>query len=186
MAGGCEMVRIALALAAFASMLALAAPQIASTLVAASASRNPVEPSQRLTPRAAIAEAAPEPAAAGETTLEPDRFGQFGAEVEINGQPVRVMVDTGASFVVLSYETAERIGLQVLRADYTGRVQTANGVAMVAPITLRHVALGPIYLGDVQALVAERGASPTNLLGMSFLRRLASVEQKSGKLVLRQ
>jgi aspartyl protease family protein len=179
------MLRIALALAAFASMLALGAPQIAATLVAVSASRSPVEPAQRLTPRAAIAEAQPD-AAAGETTLEPDRFGQFGAEVEINGQPVRVMVDTGATFVVLSYETAARIGLQVLRADYTGRVQTANGVALVAPITLSHVALGSIYLGDVQALVAERGATPTNLLGMSFLRRLASVEQKSGRLVLRQ
>jgi clan AA aspartic protease (TIGR02281 family) len=48
------------------------------------------------------------------------------------------------------------------------------------------VTIGPIYLGDVKALVAARNAGDLNLLGMSFLKRLASVEQKSGRLILRQ
>jgi aspartyl protease family protein len=88
--------------------------------------------------------------------------------------------------VVISYQTASRIGLHVLNSDYTLRAQTANGVAAVAPVNLSEVTLGSIYLGDVKALVAAPDAGAVDLLGMSFLKRLASVEQRAGRLVLRQ
>jgi predicted aspartyl protease len=39
---------------------------------------------------------------------------------------------------------------------------------------------------DVPALIADRRAGPVNLLGASFLKRLSSVEQRNGVLVLRQ
>jgi aspartyl protease family protein len=88
--------------------------------------------------------------------------------------------------VVISYETAARLGMAPAASDYTARVRTANGVAAVAPVTLREVTVGPVYVGEVQALVADRSAGAINLLGMSFLKRLASVEQRDGKLVLHQ
>ena len=46
--------------------------------------------------------------------------------------------------------------------------------------------IGPIALYNVEAWILESGASSVDLLGMSFLKRLASVEQKSGTLVLRR
>jgi aspartyl protease family protein len=123
---------------------------------------------------------------AAEASIDADHGGQYATEVYIDGVAVKMLIDTGATMVVISHDTAARLSLQILDSDYTGRVQTANGVAPVAPVTLREVTLGSIYLGNVQALVAAPGAGALNLLGMSFLKRLASVEQRSGKLVLRQ
>jgi aspartyl protease family protein len=180
------MVRIALAVAAFAAMLALAAPHVAPALLTAAAGRPPAEPGGPRLSAAVVAPAPEAPAAATDVVIEPDAGGQFAAEVEINGQSVPMLVDTGATLVVLSYEMAERIGLRPYPSDYTLRTQTANGVAAAAPVTLNHVAIGPIYLGEVQALVAQPGALRFSLLGMSFMRRLSSVEQRSGRLVLRQ
>ena len=175
------MLRFAIMVAVGAIFLALVAPDLASNFV------NVAAPARSPAPlvRAEIGQNASLSATA-ETSIEADRGGQYAADVEINGQPVRMLVDTGATMVVISYETARRLGLQIVSSDYTARVQTANGVAAVAPVTLREVTLGSIYLGEVQALVADRNAGPMDLLGMSFLRRLASVEQRSGRLILRQ
>jgi len=180
------MLRIALAIAAVACAFALAAPQMTTALMAGSTSRAPAEPPPLPAAKAAAVSPAPAPVAAGELILEPDARGQFEVEVEVNGQPVTMLVDTGASYVVLSAETAARIGLRLFDSDYTVRTQTANGIAAAAPVRLGQVAVGPIYLGDVKAFVAAPHALSIDLLGMSFLRRLGSVEQRSGRLVLRQ
>jgi len=118
--------------------------------------------------------------------LVADAGGQYAAEVKVNGSPVYMMIDTGATFVSLSADAASRIGVFVNDADYTARVRTANGVARAAPVTLVGVSVGEIYVPEVQALVLERQAGPINLLGMSFLRRLSAVEQRQNMLILRQ
>ena len=122
----------------------------------------------------------------GEVAIAADRGGQYAADVVINGQDVKMMVDTGATMVVLSSRTAARIGVSVFPADFKGHVQTANGVARVAPVTIGTMQIGSIALYNVEAWVLDGGASSVDLLGMSFLRRLASVEQKSGQLILRR
>jgi aspartyl protease family protein len=181
---GDGMLRFAIMVAVGATLLALITPDLASNFLGGAPPKPPAAPARADVARGASLAASS--FASAEAVLEADRGGQYAADVEINGQPVRMLVDTGATMVVISYETASRLGLQVFSADYTMRVRTANGVAAVAPVTLREVTLGSIYLGDVQALVAARNAGPIDLLGMSFLRRLASVEQKSGRLILRQ
>ena len=123
---------------------------------------------------------------AGEVAIAAGPGGQYSADVVINGQDVMMMVDTGATMVVLSSKTAARLGLSVFAADYKGHVQTANGVARVAPVTLKQMQIGAIALYNVDAWILEGGASSVDLLGMSFLKRLASVEQKSGTLILRR
>ena len=52
-------------------------------------------------------------------------------------------------------------------------------------VRLRNLALGPISLNDVDALVAKPGALKENLLGMSFLSRLRSYEFSTDILTLR-
>jgi aspartyl protease family protein len=118
--------------------------------------------------------------------LVADAGGQYSAEATVNGSPIHMMIDTGATLVSLSADAAARVGVFVNDADYTVRVRTANGLARAAPVTLVGVSVGDVYVPEVQALVLERQAGPVNLLGMSFLRRLSAVEQRQGMLILRQ
>jgi aspartyl protease family protein len=111
--------------------------------------------------------------------------GHFVARTDINGVGAGMLVDTGASTVVLKPADAERIGLDVKRLSYTVAVQTANGTTYAAPVRLKMVAIGPIRLRDVEALVAKPGTLKESLLGMSFLRRLRSYEFSGDFLTLR-
>ena len=96
------------------------------------------------------------------------------------------MVDTGASIVALTFEDAERAGLYIRDSDYTHRVNTANGLARIAPVTLDRVAIGEIMVRNVPAAVSEPGKLTTSLLGMSFLSRLQRVDMRRGVLVLHE
>jgi aspartyl protease family protein len=102
--------------------------------------------------------------------------GHFVAKVTVNGATVPMLVDTGASTVVLRQADAERLGLDISRLSYTVPVQTANGLAYAAPLRLRKVAIGSITVSNIDALVAQPGALKESLLGMTFLSRLRSYE----------
>lgn len=112
----------------------------------------------------------------GEKTvrIRSDGNGHFSALGSVNGTSVRLMVDTGASTVVLKAADAERAGIALDELSFTVAVQTANGTAYAAPVRLRDVAIGPIMLDGVEALVAKPGSLNESLLGMSFLSRLRS------------
>jgi len=118
--------------------------------------------------------------------IKSGRSGHFDTEAEINGRSIKVMVDTGATMVALSYEDAEHAGIYLNRGDFTRAVTTANGVARVAPVTLDRVSIGDITVRDVPAAVAEPGRLNTSLLGMSFLSRLSRFDMRSGVLVLQE
>lgn len=122
----------------------------------------------------------------GEYRIDADRLGQYSADVEVNGSRIHMLVDTGASSVALSYEDAAAIGVYPAPADYKYAVSTANGSARVARAMLRDVRLGSLVVHDVEALVGERGALSSSLLGMTFLSKLSKIEVASGALVLRQ
>jgi aspartyl protease family protein len=111
--------------------------------------------------------------------------GHYHAEAEINGRPIAVLVDTGASMVSLTYEDAERAGIFLKPSDFTAGVATANGTARVAPITLDRVSIGDIMVRNVSGTVSERGRLSTTLLGMSFLSRLERVDMRAGVLLLK-
>jgi len=181
---GDVMLRFAIILAVGAAFLAVIAPGLLLTFTAVNAPR-PAS-AHPLAVRSDASLVAPSPVGGAQVEIVADPGGQYAADVQINGQNVKMLVDTGATMVVISYETASRLGFAPLASDYTQRVRTANGTASVAPVTLREVTIGPVYVGQVNALVAERTAGEIDLLGMSFLKRLASVEQREGKLVLRQ
>ena len=121
-----------------------------------------------------------------EVRVRADRQGHFIVDAAINGRPVTLMADTGASVVVLSFEDAERLGLSPRSRDFTGLAQTANGVSRIAPVTLDRVRIDNITLYGIQAAVAEPGALSGNLLGMSFLGKLSRFEMKGDELVLAQ
>jgi aspartyl protease family protein len=119
-----------------------------------------------------------------EALLEADQRGQYATGVLVNGTPVQMLVDTGASHVCISASTARRLGLSP--SGGKRMMQTANGQSTALPTVLRNVSLGGLYVSDVEALILTPDAGEVNLLGESFLKRLASVEQRNGTLVLRQ
>ena len=116
--------------------------------------------------------------------LKAEAFGHYRAEAKINGRPVDVLIDTGASLIVLSHADALRAGLQLSPEDYTQRVSTANGSTRLAPLTLDRVSIGEITVRNVEAAVAEPGKLARSLLGMTFLGRLQRVDMRPGLLVL--
>lgn len=174
------MLKIALIFAGAAGALALFAPQLLLSLQPAPA------------PPVAVAEAAPaEPAPPrtsdgnGEKSIAADAGGQYSLDALIGGQNVHMLVDTGATMVVISAAVADRLGLSV-ESGRKWRVHTANGDSFATEAVLPSVDLGTIYMKNVPALIADRSAGEVNLLGASFLKRLASVESRNGVLVLRQ
>jgi aspartyl protease family protein len=116
--------------------------------------------------------------------LRADANGHFVFKAAVNERLATFVADTGATYVVLTYEDARRLGLSPQNLDFNAPVQTANGVTRVAPVILDRVRVGDITVRDVPAAVAEKGVLATNLLGMSFLGRLKSFHIQGDELVL--
>ncbi len=114
-----------------------------------------------------------------------DRRGHFHADPQVNGMPMAMLVDTGASIVALRESDARAAGLQVDRTRPPRRLSTANGVVEAHGATIREFRLGPIILHDVEAVIMPDEQLGKNLLGMSVLRRLRGFEVRDGALWLR-
>jgi aspartyl protease family protein len=111
--------------------------------------------------------------------------GHFVARVEANTTAITMLVDTGASTVVLKPADAQKIGLDIEKLKYTVPVQTANGTTYAAAIRIKTLAVGPIVVKEIDALVAKPGTLKDSLLGMTFLSRLRSYEFAGEYLTLR-
>ena len=109
--------------------------------------------------------------------------GHFYLTAEVNGAPVRFVVDTGASEMVLTRRDAERAGLDPAGLVYLGQARTANGTVATATVTLDSVRIGPVEDRGVRALV-NRGEMDVSLLGMSYLNRFEAIEMRRDLLVL--
>ena len=111
--------------------------------------------------------------------------GGFSVAAQVNGARIPMVLDTGASAVVLTQEAAKAAGLPLEVLNYSVNVDTANGRARAAPVTLDRLSIGDITERSVPALVAQDGQLRTSLLGMTFLNRLESWEVRGDKLMMR-
>ncbi|MGZ5863923.1 MAG: TIGR02281 family clan AA aspartic protease [Xanthobacteraceae bacterium] len=134
-----------------------------------------------------MAELMPGRAATKGRTVELARLegGDFQISTQVNGRQVGMVLDTGASSVVLTNEAAKAAGLPLEMIKYTVNVETANGRTRAAAVTLDRLAVGGIVERGVSALIAQPGQLKTSLLGMSFLNRLQGWEVRGDKLVMR-
>jgi aspartyl protease family protein len=119
----------------------------------------------------------------GEIVVPMSADGHYYLTLEVNGTPLRFVVDTGASEIVLTTEDAMRIGIDPESLIYSGRAMTANGMVETAPVRLASVALGGVVDEAVRAVV-NRGDLFESLLGMSYLRRFERLEITGGQLRL--
>ena len=86
----------------------------------------------------------------------------------VNGQPVRFLVDTGASLVVVTEALAQRAGLEGGRAT---QFQTANGVRQGRVVKAQAVAVQSFAVTGLTVGVGYTGENSEDaLLGQNFLQ----------------
>ncbi|MFN3973465.1 MAG: TIGR02281 family clan AA aspartic protease [Gemmobacter sp.] len=108
--------------------------------------------------------------------------GHYHLTLQIAGTPVRFLVDTGATNVVLSQTDARRVGIDPSTLAYVGSARTANGTVRTARVQLSDVRLGDIRDDRIPAYVTD-GQMEGSLLGMDYLRRFR-VEIADNRMVL--
>ncbi|TXH88372.1 MAG: TIGR02281 family clan AA aspartic protease [Rhodoferax sp.] len=105
----------------------------------------------------------------GRIVLTADSGGHFMTQGQINGKSATMMVDTGATGVVIAESDAQRMGLKYNTA-LPMRISTANGVIPAWYVKINAVRVGDVVAYDVDGVVAS-GSMPYVLLGNSFLSR---------------
>ncbi len=117
------------------------------------------------------------------TRLRQDEDGHFWVTAKVNDQPVRFMIDSGATNTTVSKNTARRAGIRFPDEAQAEEVDTANGVIKVLPSMINRFRVGEIVrdgLG-VDILPAEED---TNLLGMNFLSSLSRWRVEGDQMIL--
>lgn len=109
----------------------------------------------------------------------------FWADAMLNGWPVKLMVDTGASTVALTYKDAQKIKLDIPDEAFEWEIGTAGGPTKAAFIQLERLEIGSIKLTDVDAMVLKEGLEDS-LLGVNVLHALEGYEMRRNRLVLYQ
>jgi aspartyl protease family protein len=110
--------------------------------------------------------------------------GDFDISARINGVRVPMVLDTGASSVVLTQQDAKAAGLPLEVLNYTVSIDTANGRTRAAQVTLDRLAVGGLEERSVEALIVQPGQLRTSLLGMSFLNRLQGWQVSGDRLIM--
>jgi aspartyl protease family protein len=122
--------------------------------------------------------------AGGTATFQRGMGGHFEVQSRVNGAPMMLIFDTGASAVVLTEKDARAAGIDTGALGYTIPVSTANGTGRAAAVVLDEMEVGGIVRNKVRAYVAEAGALDTSLLGMTFLETLKRYAVTSNSLEL--
>jgi aspartyl protease family protein len=122
-------------------------------------------------------------AATNEVRIRGHSDGHFWVRAAVNGVPTLFLIDTGASDIVLSQDSARAAGIDLDGLRFSGEALTANGVVASAVVTLDSVAIGPIERRAFQGVVTA-GRLEVNLLGMRYLRSLKSWRVEDNTLIL--
>ncbi len=118
-------------------------------------------------------------------TLEKRWNGHFEAQALMDGKPISVMVDTGASTTVLTARDAEAVGIEVDALRFNIPVSTANGSTTAARVRLDTLSIGEIKRLRVPVLVARSGSLDQSLLGMNFMGTLSGYDVRGDRMILR-
>lgn len=113
--------------------------------------------------------------------LQRNAAGHFVATGRINGEPVEFLLDTGATYLAVPADLADKLGLERGRPAY---FQTANGSVEGYLTELDRVSLGGLSVQNVRGSINPGMSGETALLGMSFLNRF-DIEIRGSEMVLR-
>ncbi len=110
--------------------------------------------------------------------------GHFYATADVNGRPVRFLVDTGASTVALTVADAQAVGLIVNTSEFSVIGRGASGEVMGKVVMLDSVAIDGKRADNVRAAILADGLD-VSLLGQSYLAQLQQVKIEGDQLELR-
>jgi aspartyl protease family protein len=114
-----------------------------------------------------------------EVQISRGHSGQFGVTASINGVATPMVIDTGASSVVLTYETAKAAGLPLELLDYDVDLETASGRTKGARLTLARLAIGKLVEHSVPAIVCCCAGIPSacpGKVGTGFPKRTCAIK----------
>jgi aspartyl protease family protein len=122
--------------------------------------------------------------AEGDVAIRRSHDGHFRLTANVDGKSIRFLIDTGASLVALTQHDAQSLGFDTARLAYGMRLNTANGTAWAAGVSLGEIKVGSIRTRDVPGSVSRSGLSES-LLGLSFLDRLSGYEVRGDTMILK-
>lgn len=117
-----------------------------------------------------------------EVILQANRQHHYVVDGLINQHQVVLLLDTGATDVVIPAQLAQKIGLQ---QGPPQAVYTANGRITVYRTEIDHLQIGNITLSNIIASINPAMSDGVVLLGMSALRQI-EFTQRGDTLILRQ
>lgn len=149
------------------------------------AAQPPVEPTKAEKPARKVAAPSLPPAArwGGETRLAREANGHFYAAASVNGQPTRLVVDTGASTVALTIEDARRAGIMVDPSRFAVIGSGASGPVRGHEVTIARIAVDGREVRNLNGVVLE--GLEVSLLGQTYLSRLEEVRMTGQEMILR-
>ncbi len=108
--------------------------------------------------------------------------------VVLNGrEQVNFIVDTGASYTVISRSTARKLGIDLRKEHQKVRLQTANGMIDAPLVSLESVEVGGMRVNKLKAAVHDfsKDRAVSGLLGLNFLSHFRlDIDTQKGILVL--
>lgn len=110
--------------------------------------------------------------------------GHYRVYAEIDGHPVDMLVDTGASTLALRYEDAMRAGIDPRELRFISPIRTANGSGLAAPVRIERLQIGPYEVREVRGTVLAEGMLEESLLGMNVLEQFSSWRVENNRFVL--
>lgn len=109
--------------------------------------------------------------------------GHYFVTAEVNGSPVRFLIDTGATLSAIGTEEAADSGVVPSRYGFPVVIQTANGTVQARRAVVDRLKVGPIEREDFTVIVAP-SFGDLNVLGMNFLSSLQGWRVVQGVLIL--
>ncbi len=109
--------------------------------------------------------------------------GHYWLQVDVNGKPVRFMIDSGATTTAINANTASETGVEVNANGYPIILSTANGRVAAKRGIVRSLTVGPHSIENHQVVVSE-SFGDVNVLGMNFLDSMKSWKVEANMMVL--
>ena len=120
-----------------------------------------------------------------EITIRRQDDGHYWLQVDVNGKPVRFMIDSGATTTAVNANTAREKGIEVDANGYPVFLNTANGSVAAQRGIIQSLKIGTHEIGQHNVVVSE-SFGDTNVLGMNFLDSMQSWKVEANVMTLKQ
>ncbi|WP_017671185.1 TIGR02281 family clan AA aspartic protease [Blastomonas sp. AAP53] len=116
-------------------------------------------------------------------TLRKSDDGHFWVAADVNGRPMRFLVDSGATVTAISAQAARAAGIEPGGLGLKTVIETANGIVEADRATISELQVGSLRIRDHDIVISD-ALGDTNLLGMNFLSELESWRVEGNQMIL--